>query len=102
MMLAGAGAEQYARELGMDTCDILTEQSRQAWMEWRKTSNYAPSSTLRTTTPWNLGPGRRRWPAMHHNGLQDARPCRRQPHPGGEPFRPEVGGATATGLGEAC
>ena len=42
VMLAGAGAEQYARELGMDTCDLLTEQSRQAWMEWRKTSNYAP------------------------------------------------------------
>ena len=42
VMLAGSGAEQYARELGMDTCDLLTEQSRRAWMEWRKTSNYAP------------------------------------------------------------
>ena len=42
VMLAGAGAEQYARELGMDTCDLLTEQSRQAWDGMAQDVNYAP------------------------------------------------------------
>ena len=102
VMLAGAGAEQYARELGMDTCDLLTEQSRQAWMEWRKTSNYAPSSTLRTTTPSESWPWttRARWPAATTSGLAYKMHGRVGDSPilgAGLFVDPEVGGATATG-----
>ena len=31
VMLAGAGAEQYARELGMKPTNLLTEKARKAW-----------------------------------------------------------------------
>ena len=77
VMLAGAGAEQYARELGMDTCDLLTEQSRQAWMEWRKTSNYAPVINIENHDTIGIWPGRRGQDGrrLHHKraGVQDAR-----------------------------
>lgn len=42
VILAGAGAEKFAQEMGMETTELLTETSRQAWIEWRKESNYAP------------------------------------------------------------
>ena len=42
VMLAGAGAEQYARELGIDEVELLTDTSRRAWEEWRNTSDYKP------------------------------------------------------------
>ena len=42
VMLAGAGAEQYARELKMPATPLLTEASRQAWEQWQIESNYAP------------------------------------------------------------
>ena len=42
VMLAGAGAEQFARELGMPKTQLLTEQARKAWERWRETSDYKP------------------------------------------------------------
>ena len=42
VMLAGVGAEQYARELSIDEVELLTDTSRRAWEEWRKTSDYKP------------------------------------------------------------
>jgi N4-(beta-N-acetylglucosaminyl)-L-asparaginase len=42
VILAGAGAEKFAQEMGMESTELLTEASRQAWIEWRKDSNYAP------------------------------------------------------------
>ena len=42
VMLAGAGAEQYARELGMKPTNLLTEKARKAWEKWQTTSNYEP------------------------------------------------------------
>lgn len=42
VMLAGAGAEQYADELGMPRRSLLTPESRAAYQEWARTSNYAP------------------------------------------------------------
>ena len=42
VMLAGAGAEQYARELNMPATPLLTEASKQAWEQWQIESNYAP------------------------------------------------------------
>ncbi|MEB8328734.1 N(4)-(beta-N-acetylglucosaminyl)-L-asparaginase [Flavobacteriaceae bacterium KMM 6897] len=42
VMLAGKGAEQFAYEKGFAKDDLLTEKSRQEWMEWKKTSQYKP------------------------------------------------------------
>ena len=42
VMLAGKGAEQFAYEQGFEKTDLLTEESKQAWVEWKKTSQYKP------------------------------------------------------------
>jgi len=40
--LAGAGAEQFAYEMGFEKTNLLTEKSKQDWLEWKKTSQYKP------------------------------------------------------------
>ncbi len=40
VMLAGKGAEQFAYEKGFEKTELLTERSRQEWLEWKKTSKY--------------------------------------------------------------
>ncbi|MCL4115701.1 UNVERIFIED_CONTAM: hypothetical protein GTU68_038325 [Idotea baltica] len=40
VMLAGKGAEQFAYEQGFKKTNLLTEQSKQEWIEWKKTSKY--------------------------------------------------------------
>ena len=42
VMLAGKGAEQFAYEQGFEKTDLLSEESKQAWQEWKKTSQYKP------------------------------------------------------------
>lgn len=42
VMLAGLGAEQFAYEKGFPKEDLLTEKSKQEWLEWKKTSKYEP------------------------------------------------------------
>ncbi|WP_291960436.1 isoaspartyl peptidase/L-asparaginase family protein [Maribacter sp.] len=42
VMLAGKGAEQFAYEQGFEKTNLLTEESKQAWEEWKKTSKYKP------------------------------------------------------------
>lgn len=42
VMLAGKGAEQFAYEQGFEKTNLLTEQSKQEWIEWKKTSEYKP------------------------------------------------------------
>lgn len=42
VMLAGKGAEKFAYENGFDKAELLTEKSRQEWLEWKKTSKYKP------------------------------------------------------------
>ena len=42
VMLAGAGAQQFALESGFTAEDLLTEKSRQAWEKWKETSEYKP------------------------------------------------------------
>jgi N4-(beta-N-acetylglucosaminyl)-L-asparaginase len=42
VMLAGKGAEQFAYEQGFEKTDLLTEESKQTWEEWKKTSQYKP------------------------------------------------------------
>jgi len=40
VMLAGKGAEQFAYEQGFKKADLLTEKSKGEWLEWKKTSEY--------------------------------------------------------------
>ncbi len=42
VMLAGKGAEQFAYEKGFQKENLLTEKSKQEWLEWAKTSKYEP------------------------------------------------------------
>lgn len=42
VMLAGQGAEMYAREIGLEAEDLLTPQSKEAWEKWKETSEYKP------------------------------------------------------------
>jgi N4-(beta-N-acetylglucosaminyl)-L-asparaginase len=42
VMLAGKGAEQFAYEMGFQKTSLLTEKSKQEWLEWKKTSLYQP------------------------------------------------------------
>lgn len=42
VMLAGSGAEQFAYEKGFRRAQLLTEKSKKEWLEWKKTSKYEP------------------------------------------------------------
>lgn len=42
VMLVGKGAEQFAYEKGFEKTNLLTEKSKQDWLEWKKTSQYKP------------------------------------------------------------
>jgi N4-(beta-N-acetylglucosaminyl)-L-asparaginase len=42
IILAGKGAEQFAYEKGFKKENLLTEKARKDWMEWKKTSQYKP------------------------------------------------------------
>lgn len=42
VMLAGDGAEQFAYEMGFEKETMLTEKSRQEWEEWLVTKTYKP------------------------------------------------------------
>ncbi|WP_411030042.1 isoaspartyl peptidase/L-asparaginase family protein [Spongiimicrobium sp. 3-5] len=42
VMLAGQGALQFANEKGFTQENLLTEKSKLEWMEWKKTAKYQP------------------------------------------------------------
>ena len=42
VMLAGAGALQFALQNGFEKMDLLTPESRAAWQEWKKKEHYKP------------------------------------------------------------
>ena len=42
VILAGSGAEQFAREQGFPEIDLLTENSKKAWEKWKIKEEYAP------------------------------------------------------------
>jgi len=42
VMLVGQGAQQFAVEQGFKREPLLTPEARQAWEQWRKTSQYRP------------------------------------------------------------
>ena len=107
VMLAGAGAEQFAQELGMENVELLTDVSRRAWEEWRKTSDYKPVINIENHDTIGLL-------AMDNQGrlaggcTTSGLAYKMHGRVGDSPILgaglfvdPEIGGATATGLGEA-
>lgn len=42
VMLVGKGAEQFAYEQGFKKQNLLTEKSKEEWEQWKKTSQYKP------------------------------------------------------------
>jgi N4-(beta-N-acetylglucosaminyl)-L-asparaginase len=42
VMLAGKGAESYAKSLGYEHTDLLTAESKKEWEKWAKESQYKP------------------------------------------------------------
>ncbi len=42
VILAGKGAEQFAIASGFEPEDLLTEASKKAWVKWKETSEYIP------------------------------------------------------------
>lgn len=42
VILAGKGAEQFAYEQGFKKVNLLTQKSKQDWLAWKKTSQYKP------------------------------------------------------------
>ncbi len=42
VILAGRGAEQFAYGLGYKKENLLTEKSKQEWLDWKKTARYKP------------------------------------------------------------
>lgn len=42
VMLAGKGAEKFAYESGFSKENLLTEKSKQEWIEWKNTAKYQP------------------------------------------------------------
>ncbi|WP_445385948.1 isoaspartyl peptidase/L-asparaginase family protein [Robiginitalea sp. IMCC44478] len=42
VILVGAGARQFALDSGFELKDLLTEKSKKQWLEWQETSRYEP------------------------------------------------------------
>ncbi|MEM8584742.1 MAG: N(4)-(beta-N-acetylglucosaminyl)-L-asparaginase [Bacteroidota bacterium] len=108
VMLVGDGARQFALEQGMQTTDLMTEQSRKDWQQWlEEESNYQPPinienhdtiGMLALDAQGNLSGACTTSGAgfKYHGRVGDS------PIIGaGLYIDNEVGGATATGWGEA-
>jgi N4-(beta-N-acetylglucosaminyl)-L-asparaginase len=51
VMLAGDGALQFALENGFKKENLLTEKSKQEWLEWLKTAHYSPKKNIENELP---------------------------------------------------
>ena len=106
VILAGKGAEQFALSEGFEKEDLLTEASKKAWQEWKKTSEYKPIinienhdtiGMLAIDKNGNISGG------CTTSGLAYKMAGRVGDSPiigSGLFIDNEIGGATATGLGE--
>lgn len=47
VMLVGAGAARFAREIGAEEADLLTPESREAWIERLRSAGQTPASIVR-------------------------------------------------------
>jgi N4-(beta-N-acetylglucosaminyl)-L-asparaginase len=106
VLLAGKGAEEFALAQGFERSDLLTPEARQAWLEWRKTANYAPKINIEnhdTIGLLALDAQGRLAGACTTSGLAYKMHGRVGDSPiigAGLYVDGEVGAATATGLGE--
>ena len=117
-MLVGQGARTFAVEQGFETRNLLTPRAEAAWREWLKTADYAPRPN-RENTDWRGMPGgvanhdtigllaidasRRMAGACTTSGMAFKMRGRVGDSPligAGLYVDDEVGGATATGVGE--
>lgn len=106
VILAGKGAEQFAYSEGFEKTNLLTEASKKAWEEWKKTSKYKPIinienhdtiGMLAIDKEGNISGG------CTTSGLAYKMAGRVGDSPiigSGLFIDNEIGGATATGLGE--
>jgi N4-(beta-N-acetylglucosaminyl)-L-asparaginase len=46
VMLVGDGADQFAAEMGFPSKNLLTEKSKEEFLEWKKTSKYEPKANI--------------------------------------------------------
>jgi N4-(beta-N-acetylglucosaminyl)-L-asparaginase len=106
VILAGKGAEQFAYEEGFEKENLLTETSKKAWEEWKKTSEYKPIINIENHDTIGML-------AIDKNGdisggcTTSGLAYKMAGRVGDSPIigsglfiDNEVGGATATGLGE--
>lgn len=107
VMLSGAGALQFAIEQGFEPMNLLTEDSEQAWKEWLKKSKYSPVINVEnhdTIGMLALDSEGRMCGACTTSGAAYKLHGRVGDSPiigAGLFIDNEVGGACATGLGEA-
>lgn len=117
-MLAGPGARSFAVDQGFETQNLLTPRAEAAWREWLKTANYAPRPNSENTgwrgTPGGpgnhdtigllaIGADQRMAGACTTSGMAFKLRGRVGDSPiigAGLYVDDEVGGATATGVGE--
>jgi N4-(beta-N-acetylglucosaminyl)-L-asparaginase len=106
VMLSGKGALQFALDNGFKKENLLTESSKKAWEEWKKTAKYAPKINIEnhdTIGLLALGAKGEISGACTTSGLAYKMHGRVGDSPiiGGAVFcDDEIGGACATGLGE--
>lgn len=106
VILAGEGAAKFALEEGFETQDLLTEASRSEWKEWMKTSDYKPMINIEnhdTIGMLTMDSAGDIAGACTTSGLAYKMRGRVGDSPvigAGLYLDNEVGGATATGMGE--
>ncbi|MFT5167905.1 MAG: N4-(beta-N-acetylglucosaminyl)-L-asparaginase [Saprospiraceae bacterium] len=107
VILAGEGAQQFALENGFKKENLLTEQSRQDWEEWKKEAKYEPIINIENHDTIGML-------AIDANGdisgacTTSGLAYKMKGRVGDSPIigaglfvDNEIGGATATGMGEA-
>ncbi|MCO6487105.1 MAG: N(4)-(beta-N-acetylglucosaminyl)-L-asparaginase [Phaeodactylibacter sp.] len=107
VMLAGEGALQFALENGFERENLLTEDARKSWEEWKKESHYQPVINIEnhdTIGMLAIGQDGNLSGACTTSGAAFKMHGRVGDSPiigAGLYVDNEVGGAVATGLGEA-
>ena len=106
VILAGKGAENFGYDLGFKKENLLTESSKKAWEKWKETSDYKPVINIENHDTIGML-------AIDHNGdisgacTTSGLSYKMAGRVGDSPIigsglfiDNEVGGATATGMGE--
>ena len=106
VILAGEGAENFGYDLGFKKENLLTEPSKKAWEKWKETSDYKPVINIENHDTIGML-------AIDHNGdisgacTTSGLAYKMAGRVGDSPIigsglfiDNEVGGATATGMGE--